>query len=127
MSSLIVRHNLRTVGLFLVVLSFAPAAKGIKMFNLIIPRGSIVPTFLFCLSFLPMGKPATAQNTCVWLANCYFARIVEPSREECMSKTLAIRAEEDVMNTKHGNRGLQATRNQNSAGCHFKLGFLLQR
>ena len=29
------------------------------------------------------------------------------------------------MNTKHGNRGLKATRNRNSAGCQFKLGFFL--
>ena len=29
------------------------------------------------------------------------------------------------MNTKHGNRGLKATRNRNSAGCQFKRGFLL--
>lgn len=29
------------------------------------------------------------------------------------------------MNTKHGNRGLKATKNRNSAGCQFKLGFFL--
>ena len=29
------------------------------------------------------------------------------------------------MNTNHGNRGLKATRNQNSAGCQFKLRFFL--
>jgi hypothetical protein len=29
------------------------------------------------------------------------------------------------MNTKHGNQGLKATRNQNSAGCQFNLDFLL--
>ena len=28
------------------------------------------------------------------------------------------------MNTNHSNRGSEATRNQNSAGCQFKLGFL---
>jgi hypothetical protein len=39
--------------------------------------------------------------------------------------TAAIRAEDDGMNTNHGNRGLKATRSRNSAGCQFKRGFFL--
>jgi hypothetical protein len=39
--------------------------------------------------------------------------------------TAAIRTEEDGMNTNYGNRGLNATRSRNSAGCQFKRGFFL--
>jgi hypothetical protein len=39
--------------------------------------------------------------------------------------TAAIRTEEDGMNTNHGDRGLNATRSRNSAGCQLKRGFFL--